>query len=306
MGLFRLLIKGFKKPRTAMLLVINKFAKLFSDETLIKLQYRIMMGKKLDIKNPKTYNEKLQWLKLYNKCDEYTKMVDKYAVKEYVASIIGSDYIIPTLGVWNDADEIDWDTLPNQFVLKTTHGGGNCGVVICKNKSKADIPSIVRRLNKSMKQDLFVTSREWPYKYVPRRIIAEPYMEDLKTQELRDYKFFCFDGVVSALFIGSERQRREEPYFDFYDSDFNMLPIKQGHPNSDIKPEKPSCFEEMKRIASKLSEGIPHVRVDLYEVNGHIYFGELTFFHFGGIVPFEPEEWDYWFGKNIKLPSINS
>ena len=302
MNVLRTLAKGFKKPRITAWILINKMARLFSDEQLLKLQYRIMMGRKLNLENPTTFNEKLQWLKIYNKCESYTQMVDKYSAKEYVSSKIGNKYIIPTIGVWSSTDEIEWDKLPNEFVLKTTHGGGNCGVVICKDKETADIKSIVMKLNASMKQDLFVTSREWPYKNVHRRIIAEPYMEDVKTHELRDYKFFCFNGKIKALFIGSERQRREEPFFDFFDSDFNPLPIKQGHPNSQNKPERPVCFEEMKIVASKLSEGIPHVRVDLYEVNGKVYFGELTFFHFGGVVPFEPEEWDYKFGEWIKLP----
>ena len=273
-----------------------------NDKKYIKWNYFFGMHKFPNLDNPQTYTEKLQWLKLHNKHPEYTQMVDKYAVKEYVSSIIGTEYLIPTIGIWNTPEEIEWDKLPNQFVLKTTHGGGNCGVIICRDKETADIQIIIKKINKSLKQDLHSISREYPYKNVAKRIIAEPYMEDTHTQELRDYKFFCFNGEVKALFVGSERQKRKEPYFDFFDPNFNLLPIKQGHPNSINKPEKPSCFEDMKIIATKLSEGIPHVRVDLYEVNGKIYFGELTFFHFGGIVPFEPECWDYKFGKWLMLP----
>ena len=302
MNIFKQIIKGLKKPRITFAFMISKFSYFLSDISLIKLRYYVLMKKKLNLKNPQTYNEKLQYLKLYNKCDDYTKMVDKYAVKEYVSTKIGHEYVIPTIGCWNTADEIEWDKLPDRFVLKTTHGGGNCGVIICKNKKNANINEIIKKLNKSLKQDLYKISLEYPYKNVVKRIIAEPYMEDKITHELRDYKFFCFNGIVKAMFIGSERQKRKEPFFDFFDPDFNLLPIRQGHPNSIKHPEKPLCFEEMKLIASKLSENIPHVRVDLYEVNGKVYFGELTFFHFGGFVPFEPHEWDYKFGEWLKLP----
>ena len=263
------------------------------------------MHKKLNLNNPKTFNEKLQWLKLYNRKPEYTTMVDKYAVKEYVASKIGESYIIPTLGVWDKPEDIDWDSMPNQFVLKTTHGGGNLGVVVVKDKLSIDKEVIIQNLKKSMKLDLYKRNREWPYKNVPKRILAEAFLEDKTTQELRDYKFFCFDGKVKALFIATDRQTREEPYFNFFDGDFNSLDFKQGHPRNVVLPEKPSTFEKMKEVAATLSKGIPHVRVDLYEVNGRVYFGEMTFFHFGGIVPFEPEVWDYKFGEMIKIPMIN-
>lgn len=273
-----------------------------NDELYLKILFRCFMQKKLNLKDPKTFSEKLQWLKLYNRKSEYTTMVDKYAVKEYVANIIGKEYIIPTLGVWDTPNDIDWDSLPEKFVLKTNHGGGNTGVVICKNKSTFDKQKAVEKLWKSYNGDIYKTSREWVYKNIAKKIIAESYIEDSKTQELRDYKFFCFNGEVKYLFVASERQKKEEPFFDFFDQDYNILPIKQGHPNSVNTPEKPICFEEMKIIASKLSQQLPHVRVDLYEVNDKVYFGELTFFHYAGFVPFEPQEWDYKFGEMIKLP----
>ena len=298
----RLCINLIFNPKKILIKLCTMSAVFCPDELYIKILYRLHIGKKLDLKNPKTYNEKLNWLKLHNRKSEYTTMVDKCAVKSYIASIIGWDYIIPTIGVWDTPEEIDWNVLPNKFVLKTTHGGGNSGVVICKDKRSFDKQLATVKLKKSLRQDLYKTSKEWPYKNVKRQIIAEPYMEDAKTEELRDYKFFCFDGEVKALFVGSERQKRVEPYFDFFDSDFNLLPIRQGHPNSPIPPTKPICFEEMKVVASKLSKGIPHVRIDLYEVNGKIYFGEITFYHFGAMVPFVPEEWDYILGSWIKLP----
>ncbi len=270
----------------------------------LKVVYRYKMGKKLNLKNPKTFSEKLQWLKLYDRKPEYTNMVDKYAVKKYVADIIGEEYVIPTLGVWNRPEDIEWDKLPNQFVLKTTHGGGNMGVVICKDKSCFNKQQAVETLNASLKIDLYKIWREWPYKNVPRRVIAEKYIEaqpDIK--DLRDYKFFCFDGEVKALFVATGRQNpNEEVKFDFFDADFNHLPFKQGHENAREIPAKPENFELMKRAAERLSKGKPHVRVDLYDLGSKVLFGELTFFHFSGMVPFKPEEWDNRFGDMLTLP----
>lgn len=275
--------------------------KIFSDEFLLKCSFRQNMGYPLNLKAPKTFSEKLQWLKLYDRKAEYTTMVDKYAVKEYVSNIIGEEYVIPTLGVWDRFEDIDFDTLPDQFVLKTTHDSG--GIVICKDKSNFDFDAAKKKIKKSLKRDYYFIHREWPYKNVPKRIIAEVYMEDRETEELRDYKFFCFDGEVKAMFVATDRQKKgEEVKFDFFDEYYNHLPIKQGHPNATVLPVKPQCFEEMKDLASKLSQGIPHLRVDFYEVNGKIYFGELTFFHFTGMVPFVPEEWDKIFGDWIDLP----
>ena len=278
-----------------------KLLNLLSDKAYLKFTYRVKFGRRLDLDDPKTYNEKLQWLKLFNRKPDYTTMVDKYAVKDYVAEKIGEKYIIPTLGVWDSFEDIDFDKLPDQFVLKCTHDSG--GLAICRDKSSFDKNAAKEKIEKSLKYNYYKKGgREWPYKDVPRRIIAEQYMEDEKTQELRDYKFFCFDGEVKALFIASERYSNEETKFDFFDADFNHLPFTNGHPNAKVLPEKPVCFEEMKELAAKLSVGIPQARIDFYEVNGKVYFGEITFFHWGGMKPFDPEEWDYKFGEWIKLP----
>lgn len=290
-----------------MALLVENLSPLFGDEHYLKLIFKYHMGHRLDLQNPKTYSEKLQWLKLYDRNPLYTKLVDKHEVKAYVTEHVGADYVIPEIGLWNSVEEIEWNKLPQKFVLKTTHGGGNTGVIVCKDKDNLDIELTRERLNRSMKQDLYKDSREWPYKNIPKRVLAEEYMEDYATQELRDYKFFCFDGEVKFLFVGSERQKPgEDVKFDFFDQDYNHLILRQGHPNSKVLPEKPSCFEEMKEVAGKLSKGIPHVRVDLYEANGHVYFGEMTFYHFGGIVPFEPAKWDEEFGKMLKIPSKQS
>lgn len=278
--------------------------RLLPDKPYLSLKFYKEFGRFPHWKDPQTFSEKLQWLKLYDRKSEYTMMVDKYAVKEYVADIIGEEYVIPTLGVWNRPEDIEWDILPSQFVLKTTHGGGNEGVVICRDKATFDKKSAIAKLNESLRTDLYLVWREWPYKNVPKRIIAEKYIEphpDVK--DLADYKFFCFDGKVKGLFVATERQNpNEEVKFDFFDENYNHLPFRQGHNHAAVIPPKPKNFELMKKIAEKLSKGMPHVRVDLYDLGENILFGELTLFHFSGLVKFEPEEWDYKFGEWIKLP----
>ena len=259
------------------------------------------MGKWLHLKHPKTFNEKLQWLKLYGRRPIDTVLSDKYAVKDYITKTIGPQYVIPLLGVWDRFEDIDFDALPNQFVLKCTHDSG--GVVVCKDKAVFDKEAAKNVINKGLQNNYYVYSREKDYRDIPRRIIAEEYKEDDETKDLRDYKFFCFDGVPKVLFIATERQsEEEETKFDFFDVDFNHLPFTNGHPNAAIPPEKPKCFEEMKELAAKLSKGIPHVRVDFYEANGQVYFGEMTYSHWGGMKPFEPEEWDKILGDWIHLP----
>ena len=229
-------------------------------------------------------------------------MVDKYDAKQYVADIIGEEYIIPTLGIWERAEDIEWDKLPNQFVLKCTHDSG--GLVICKDKAKLDITKATRELRKGLKRDYYWRNREWPYKDVKPRIIAEQYMED-EFGELRDYKFFCFDGKMKAMFIATDRSKESETCFDFFDADYNHLDFRNGHPNAKVWPQKPQTYEKMIKLAERLSKGIPCLRVDLYDVNGKIYFGELTFSHWSGLKPFEPRDWDYQFGEWIELPIEN-
>ena len=277
------------------------YGRRMCDAEYLKRVFAVKMGYALDLENPKTYNEKLQWLKLYDRRPEYGNMVDKYEAKKYVAERIGKQYIIPTLGVWDKFDDIDFDALPDQFVLKCTHDSG--GLVICRDKSTFNQKAAKRKINACLNTNYYWRWREWPYKNVKPRIIAEQYMEDTKTAELRDYKFFAFDSVVRAVFIASDRQKKgEETKFDFFDSEFNHLPVINGHPNAPILPQKPERFEEMQALASKLSEGIPHLRVDFYEVNGNVYFGELTLYHWSGLTAFEPKEWDEIFGSWIQLP----
>lgn len=276
------------------------FYNFMPDDKYLKRLFRIRMGYHLNLDEPVTFNEKLQWLKLYDRRPEYTVMVDKFEVKSYIAKILGEKYIIPTLGIWDRFDDIDFDKLPKQFVLKCTHDSG--GLVICRDKGAFDKKEAKRKIEKSLKHNYFFAGREWPYKDVKPRIIAEQYMEDDKTHELRDYKFFVFAGVVKALFIATERSKQSETKFDFFDAEFRHLPFTNGHPNADILPAKPETFEEMKCLAEKLAKGIPHIRVDFYEVNGRTYFGELTFSHWSGMMSFNPEKWDKEFGDWIELP----
>ncbi len=280
----------------------SSYGRSLSDEEYIKQLFKLQMGYDLDLKNPKTFNEKLQWLKLYDRRPEYSVMVDKYEAKKYAAEKIGEQYIVSTIGVWDKFDDIDFDALPDQFVIKCTHDSG--GLVICRDKSTLDLEAAREKIEKSLATNYYFHGREWPYKNVKPRIIAEKYMKDEEGQEegLTDYKFFCFDGEPKAMFIATDRAKKDtETKFDFFDMEFNHLPFTNGHPNADRPIEKPKQFDLMIELAGKLSAGIPHVRVDFYESEGSIYFGELTFYHWGGMMPFEPEEWDHTFGDWIKI-----
>lgn len=272
-----------------------------NDELYLRIYYWLSLRKKLNLNPPVLYNEKLQWLKLYNRRPEYVTMVDKYQVKDYVAKIIGEQYIIPTIRVWDNPDQIEWDKLPRQFVLKTNHDGGGNGIVVCKDKATLNKKKALRELWHSFNRNTYMIGREWPYKMVKRRVFAEQYMED-EFGELRDYKFFCFDGEVRALYVATERGTKTGVCFDFFDADFNHLDIQQGHPLAKNLIVKPKSYEQMKQLAEKLSKGIPHVRIDFYEVNGQPYFGEFTFFHLGGTGNFKPDGWNKTFGDWITLP----
>lgn len=275
---------------------------LFPDKLYLTLLFRFKMGYWIDWKNPKTFSEKLQWLKLYDRKPEYVKMVDKYEAKQYVAKIIGNNYIIPTLGIWDKFEDIDFDNLPNKFVLKTTHGGGGSGVVICKDKTKFNLDDCKKRINRSMKQNIYKSLREWPYKNIKPRIIAEEYI-GTGGDYIKDYKLFCFNGEPKAILIANGRFVEPETYFDYFDMDFNHFPFKQGGPNYHSKIDIPPLFNEMKDIAKKLSKGLAHVRIDLYEFKGKLKFGEITFFDSSGFEKFEPEDWAVTFGDWIKLPN---
>lgn len=284
----------------------SRFPNIFSDKFFLEGRYYVELRNKLNLKRPVTFCEKLQWLKLYNRRPEYTIMVDKVKVKEYVANKIGSEYIIPTLGVWDNPDEIDFDSLPNQFVLKCNHNS-NIGMCICKNKNELDKEKVKDNLRKGLRQNYFLCGREWPYKDVQRKILAEKFMQDNdENTDLRDYKFFCFNGEPRLCQVISDRTTNET--IDFYDMRWNRLIGLTGlYSRNKIYNSKknincPSSFTKMKEIAKSLSKGLPFSRIDLYEINDKPYFGEITFFPACGFGKFMPNEWNEKVGSWIELP----
>lgn len=279
--------------------IIKNAARFLSDKTYLKLRYFVTFHKPLNLKAPVTYTEKLQWMKLYDRNPLYATLADKYEVRSFVAEKIGEEHLIPCLGIYNTFEEIDFDALPNQFVLKCTHDSGS--VFICRDKSKIDKKALKKHFHRALKNSQYLGGREWVYKNLKGRIIAEEFMIDDSGVGLKDYKFFCFDGEMKVMFIATERFQGDDVKFDFFDKDFNHLPFRIAHENAAVTPSKPEGFEEMIELAEKLSEGMRHVRVDLYNINGKIYFGEMTFFHRCGFGAFEPEEWDKTFGDWIRL-----
>ena len=276
------IIKYIKKPSNVLLYLMNKnFFKWIPDEKYIKIKYKLEMNQKFNLKEPRTFNEKLQWLKLYDRKPEYTKMVDKYEAKKYVANIIGKKYIIPTLGVWDKFEDIDFTKLPNQFVLKPTHASGN--VFICKNKDEIDYKKLKKTVQKWLKRNYYLVHREWPYKNVKPRIIAEEYMED-QIGELIDYKVYAFNGQCDYVMVCFDRIKGETKFI-YYDKNWNIKKefSKDGIKYGDtIKIEKPKNLGKMFEFAEILSKNIPFVRVDFYESNGNLYLGELTFYPSAG------------------------
>ena len=292
----------FKHPQETLLYAFIPFAHLLPDRMHLKIEYRLKMGKKLNLDHPQTFCEKLQWLKLYNKQPEYTMMVDKLAVKKYVSEKIGAQYIIPVLGVWDKPEDIDFETLPNRFVLKTTHGGGSGGVYICKDKKTLDRKKVVETMRQAMKQDIYKWNLEWPYKNVPRRLFAEQYMEDESGNELKDYKVLCFNGEPKYIEVDSGRFGNH--IRNIYDTDWNLQPIGIGYKNDlSVHFEQPAHLKEMVEFARLFAKDIPFLRVDFYVANGELYFGELTFFQRSGMTPFNPPELDLELGRLIKLPN---
>lgn len=294
------IINFIKNPRDIIIILAEKNILKISDKRLLKILYKNRIGKKLDFKNPNTFNEKLQWLKLYDRNPDYTKMVDKYEAKKYISNLIGEEYIIPTLGVYNNFDEIDFDKLPNEFVMKCTHDSG--GNIICKDKTKLDFKVVREKIERCLKRNYYNVGREWPYKNVKPRIIVEKYMEDKAQEELKDYKFMSFNGKVKCSFVCSDRYGEDGLKVDFYDLEWNKMPFQRHYPNSKENIQKPKNYELMIQLAEKLSNGIPFVRVDFYEINGKVYFGELTFFPGSGFEEFTPEKYDRILGDMLELP----
>ncbi len=272
--------------------------RLIPDRIYIQMQYFHHFHRFANFKNPQTFNEKLQWLKLHDHNPLYTTLVDKYAVKKWVADKIGEQYVIPTIAVWEKAEDIDFDKLPNQFVLKVNHDSG--GLVICKDKSKLDRQAAVAKLSRALKNNGYWYGREWPYKNVKPCIIAEKYMED-ENHQLNDYKFMVFNGKVKCSFTCTERFSKDGLKVTFYDANWDIMPFERHYPRSKTPITKPLNYDEMVELAEKLSKDIPFVRVDFYSIKGKIYFGEMTFYPGSGLEEFTPQEWDKKLGDWLEL-----
>lgn len=272
-----------------------------SDKAYIKLAFRIKLHKKIDLNNPITFNEKLQWIKLNDRKAIYSSLVDKYLVKEYVANIIGKEHIVKTLGIWDSVDEINYCDLPSKFVLKCTHDSGS--TIVCKDKANFNREMAEKKLRKRMRMNLFYWGREWPYKDVKPRIIAEEYIEPDDGDELKDYKFFCFNGVMRCFKIDFDRFSNHGA--NYYDASARLLPFgeKICPPNFEKQIEIPKCINEMLEYAEKLAMVADFARVDFYTTKGKVYFGEITFFPAAGFGKFIPDEWDEKLGHWLTLTS---
>ena len=275
-----------------------RYHALYDDREYLAPRFRERTGYALDFEQPRTFNAKLQWLKLYDHNPRYTTMVDKLAAKQYVADKIGEEYVIPLLGVWDGFDGIEFEKLPERFVLKCTHDSGS--VVLVDDKGKLDYEKAKSKLDAALSVNYFWMGREWPYKNAQKKIIAEPYMEE--PENLTDYKFLCFNGKPRMIFTCTERFEPDGLKVTFFDLDWKKQNFERHYPASGKKIEKPENLELMIRLAGKLSKGIPFVRVDFYEIHGRVYFGEMTFFPGGGMEEFSPEEWDETLGGWIELP----
>lgn len=298
----RRLIKAIKNPSlVAIYLLGTKAARVLPDEAYLKVAYRLKAKKTLRLDAPLNFNEKLQWLKLHNRRPEFTVMVDKYLVREYIAEKLGPEYLIPSLGVWDDPDQIDFDKLPDQFVLKCNHNSG-LGMYICKDRSKLDTESVKKDLRRGLKQDYYWNGREWPYKHVPKKIIAEKYMVDESGTELKDYKVFCFNGEPKLIQVDFGRFVKHKR--NIYSVDWELLDMEIEYPrDADVVIQRPAQLEKLLELARTLAQGIPHLRTDFYVIGDDIYFGELTFFHGSGYEHFTPEIWNDRLGSWISLPA---
>ena len=295
------LIIILKNPRRAFqMLADNGLLTWIPDSVFLKIAYYLKLKKRLNIEEPKTFNEKLQWLKLHNRKPEYTRMVDKYEAKKYVTEIVGDLQIIPTIGVWESFDQINFDELPEQFVLKCTHDSG--GLVICRNKMEFDKEAARKKIQKCMKKNYYWIGREWPYKNVTPRIISEKYMED-ESGSLIDYKFYCFNGKPEFLYISEGLENHPTARISFVTMDWKFAPFRRtDYIGFEQIPDKPKHFDRMAYIAGELSKGHPFLRVDLYEIGDDIYFSELTFSPNSGMMPFNPENYDRILGDMLTLP----
>ncbi len=292
-----------RKIRPLLFHIVMRLSPVIPKRLYLKLLFRINVGYRLNLRDPKSFNEKIQWLKLNDRNAIYPTIVDKASVKEYVNSILGDGYTFETIGIWQSPDEIDFDKMPSEFVLKTTNGGGGCGVIICKNNEELDRERVVGQLKDALKQDIAGKFLEWPYKYVKPRIIAEPFMAQKDGGELVDYKFHCFNGEPRFALVCSGRYSVEGLKDDFFDMNWNRINCSRpAHPNSKGEVSAPRELPEMIELSKRLSAPFPFLRVDFYCINDRVYVGELTLFPASGFSRYIPESNDYMFGSWLKLP----
>lgn len=290
------IIRAIKDPRLVIIYVLQEyFAKRLPDDTYIRYIYRLRNGKKLHLDNPVTFNEKMTWLKIYDRNPLYPTLADKYEVKKYVADIIGKQYVVDNYGVYDSWDDIDFSKLPNQFVMKGTHDSG--GAFVCRDKNSFNYEAVRKKLTKNLKTNCFYKSREWPYKNIKPRIIIDKFLDDHTGKQLRDYKFWCFNGKPSFMYCTI---KGENVYENFYDMNFQPVMIDHGFPRHKPEFEKPAEFEEMKQLAKQLSQGFPFIRIDFFDVEGKVYFGEFTFYDWGATQPFY-NGWDEKLGELLRI-----
>lgn len=294
------LIRLLKDPRIIILKMIGQgMFEWMPEERIIKIMYKIKMNKDIDLEKPTTFNEKMQWLKLYDRKDEYTIMVDKYEARNYIADKVGKEYLVPLLGVWDNFDEISFDDLPNQFVLKTTHDSG--GVIVCQNKSELNWEKARKKINKCLKTNYYYRGREYPYKNIKPRIIAEKYLASPEG-DLKDFKIMCFNGKPKIILTCSERFYDSGLKLDFFDTEWNHLDVcRPKASNSSHKIERPTHLEEMLFISKEIAKDMSFVRVDFFEVNNKIYLGEITLYPSSGFEAFVPESFDNILGNILEL-----
>lgn len=278
---------------------------LIPDKVYLSSMCYLIFGNRINWKKPATFSEKLQWLKVYNRKPEYTKLVDKFEVKKIVSDIIGEQYIIPNYGLWENVEDVDFDNLPNSFVIKCTHNSA-VGLYICKNKENLDRVQVIKQLREGLRRNHYLKGREWPYKNVKPRIIAEKYIEPASnTNDLTDYKWYCFDGVPKYCQVIQNRTNKET--IDFFDTEWkhqNFIGLNPKANHAESIPSKPDNIKTQIDIARKLSKNIPFSRIDLYEVGGHTYFGEITFYPMSGFGKFSPEQFNLILGNMLKLPRM--
>ncbi|WP_432694254.1 ATP-grasp fold amidoligase family protein [Priestia aryabhattai] len=303
--MLRKLLKAIKSPKLIILqILVSRIFRFIPDDMYLRIVYKLRTNKTLNLKKPVTFNEKVQWLKINDRKDEYSILVDKYTVRNYIADRLGEEYLIPLLGVYQNFSEINFGTLPKRFVLKPTHTSGD--VYICKNKDELDFEELEKIIDKWMKKDYFWLHREWPYKNVKPKIICEEYMIDNYKKDLIDYKFMCFNGEVKCVFVCQDRNSSEGLKIDIYNKEWDLLPFQRPtHPNSNKKVEKPKNYKKMIEFAEMLSKEFYFLRVDFYEINQKIYFGELTFYPGAGFEEFSPEDSNLLLGKWINIPMLD-